>query len=172
VPRRAVRGCAECARSRSRPRQQKQHWPNDYGTTLQQIVEFTQDRPAAARWILVPTLAAGHTLGERLARGGSPGRTCDSLLRSIWRRGLPARFWALVASRRWTPGSVPRSFCSCCSICRPMSRSISGRSSTSRAWPKPLWAAVSDFRLAGLNFSDLQPEAFKSRQKHAEWQRF
>ncbi len=37
---------------------------------LQQIVEFMQDRPAATRWILVPTLAAGHTLGERLARAG------------------------------------------------------------------------------------------------------
>src|ERR1019366_2954226 len=37
---------------------------------LQQIVEFMQNRPAATRWILVPTLAAGHTLGERLARDG------------------------------------------------------------------------------------------------------
>src|SRR4030095_12893384 len=39
-------------------------------TMMQQIVESMHGQPAGARWVLVPTLAAGHTLGERLARGG------------------------------------------------------------------------------------------------------
>ncbi len=135
---------------------------------LQQIGEFMQDEPAGTRWILVPTLAAGHTLGERLARGGFAWAN----LRFTTPLDLASRIAGRVLGlRRMTgmdpgigpalllqllldlPAEVPQYF-----------RKIVDQPGVAEA----LWKAVSDFRLAGLSFADLRPEAFTSREKQAE----
>ena len=135
---------------------------------LQQIVEFMQDRPAATRWILVPTLAAGHTLGERLARDGFAWAN----LRFTTPLALAARIAGPVLGSRGItemdqglgpalllellldlPAEVPQYF-----------RKIVDQPGVAEA----LWEAVGDFRLAGLGSTDLRPEAFTSREKHAE----
>ena len=135
---------------------------------LKQIVAFMQDRPTDTLWILVPTLAAGHTLGERLARGGfawanlrftTPldlaSRIAGPVLGS---RGVtamdaglgPALLLQLLLD---LPVEGPRYF-----------RKIADQPGVAEA----LWRAVRDFRLAGLSFADLRPEAFTSQEKHAE----
>jgi len=135
---------------------------------LQQIVEFMQDDPTGTRWILVPTLAAGHTLGERLARGGfawanlrftTPldlaSRIAGRVLGSRGVTGMdpglgPALLLQLLLD---LPAAVPQYF-----------RKIVDQPGVAEA----LWRAVRDFRLAGLSFADLRPEAFTSLEKHAE----
>ena len=135
---------------------------------LQQIVEFMQNRSAGTRWILVPTPAGGHTLGERLAREGIAWAnlrftTAIDLAASIAGPILGARGFTkmdygvgpalLLQLLLDLPPETPRYF-----------RKIADQPGVAEA----LWKAVREFRLGGLSFADLRAEAFKSREKHAE----
>ena len=137
-------------------------------TLLQQIVEFMREQPTGARWVLVPTLAAGHTLGERLARGGHAwanlrfttpldlaARIAGPILGARGLREMDLGFGPALLLQLLVdlPAGVPRYF-----------RRIVEQPGLAEA----LWNAVRDFRLAGLRFTDLRAEAFASPEKHAE----
>jgi RecB family exonuclease len=135
---------------------------------LPQIADFMREQPTRQRWVLVPSLAAGHTLGERLARAGfawlnlrftTPlalatriaGSELGSLGITEMDPGLgPALLLQLLFN---LPREVPQYF-----------RKIAEQPGVAEA----LWRTVRDFRLAGLRSADLQPEAFSSPDKHAE----
>jgi ATP-dependent helicase/nuclease subunit B len=135
---------------------------------LQQIAEFMQEQPTGTRWILLPTTAAGHTLGERLAREGFAWAN----LRFTTPLDLATRIAAPVLGARGVremdpglgpalllqllldlPAEVPQYF-----------RKIMDQPGVAEA----LWMAVRDFRLAGLSCANLPAEAFTSRDKHDE----
>ncbi len=136
---------------------------------LQQIIEFRDERLSGARWILVPTLAVGHTLAEHLARGGHAWANLrfttplDLAARiagpSLGGRGVremdaglgPALLLQLLID---LPAGIPRYF-----------RKIVEQPGVAEA----LWDAVRDFRLAGLRVTDLREETFSSPEKHAEF---
>jgi RecB family exonuclease len=139
-------------------------------SVLQQIVDFTRQGPTAARWILVPTLAVGHTLGERLALAGyawanlrftTPldlaSRIAGPVLAAIEMREMdpglgPALLLQLLLD---LPAEKPAYF-----------RKIADQPGVAQA----LWETVFDIRMSGLGPADLPCDAFASPDKYAEFE--
>ncbi len=135
-----------------------------------QLAELCRTQRTAAKWVLVPSHAVGHTLGERLALEG----TNWANLRLVPPLDLALQIAAPFLVEREIdpapdilgpalvmrlllelPGSVPSYF-------RPLAEH-----------PKmadALWATIRELRLAGMRAVDLRRAAFASAAKQAEFE--
>ncbi len=133
-----------------------------------QIEEVCRFAPTRSKWILIPSRALGHTLGERLAREGAGWANLrftppiDLALQMaapyLVERGIdpvpygigPALITRLLLD---LPRATPAYF-------RPLGEHP--------RMADALWAAFRELRMAGLTAADLPRDAFASAAKHAE----
>jgi ATP-dependent helicase/nuclease subunit B len=134
---------------------------------VRQLADLCRAHPTRAKWVFVPSLAAGHALGERLARTGTSWANLrfatpfDVAIRMagpfLVEGGLdptedtlgPALVMRLLAA---LPAGM--------AYFRPMAEQ--------ETLAAALWNAIRELRLAGLRSGDLCREAFASAEKHAE----
>lgn len=137
---------------------------------LTQLAELCRTERTRAKWVIVPTHTLGHTLGERLALGGSGWanvRFATSLDLALpmaapflVERGVdpapdgigPALIMRLLLE---LPATVPIYF-----------RRLSEQPQMAEA----LWATIAELRLADIAAAALPREAFATPSKHAELQ--
>ncbi|MDP2627883.1 MAG: PD-(D/E)XK nuclease family protein [Candidatus Rokubacteria bacterium] len=135
---------------------------------LTQLAELCRVERTRAKWVLVPTHALGHTLGERLAlegKGWANLRFTTPLDLALpmaapflVERGIdpapdgigPALVMRLVLE---LPSTVPSYF-----------RHLAEQPKMAEA----LWGAIRELRMAGFSAGDLPPRAFESPAKRAE----
>jgi ATP-dependent helicase/nuclease subunit B len=135
---------------------------------LAQLADLCGDQRTRAKWVVVPTHALGHTLGERLVLGGTAWanlRFATPLELALQmaapflvERGIapaadevgPALVMRLLLD---LPPSVPAYF-----------RRLAEQPKMAEA----LWATIHELRMAGVSAADLAPAAFVSADKHAE----
>jgi ATP-dependent helicase/nuclease subunit B len=135
-----------------------------------QLQDLCRAEPTRAKWVFVPGHGLGHTLGERLALEGTGWANLrftpplDLALQMaapfLVETGIdpapdglgPALLTRLLLD---LPRSTPKYF-------RPLAEQP--------RMAEVLWAAIRELRMAGLTAIDLKPEAFASRDKHAELQ--
>jgi len=135
---------------------------------LSQLAELCRTERTRAKWVLVPSHALGHTLGERLALEGTSWANLrfttplDLALPMaapfLVERGIdpapdgigPALVMRLLLE---LPSSVPGYF-----------RHLAEQPKMAEA----LWGEIRELRMAGLGAADLPSSAFGSPAKHAE----
>ena len=133
-----------------------------------QLADLCRSHPTASKWVIVPSHALGHTLGDRLALEGTSWLNLrfktpfDLALEmagpSLAARGIdptaddsgPALMMRLL---RELPDEVPAYF-----------RHLALHPQMGAA----LWSTVRELRLAGLTSNDLPEDAFTNPDKHAE----
>ena len=137
---------------------------------LAQLAEICRTERTRAKWVIVPTHTLGHTLGERLALGGSGWANVrfttplDLALPMaapfLVERGVdpapdgigPALIMRLLLE---LPSTVPRYF-----------RGLAEQPQMAEA----LWATMAELRMAGVTASALPGDAFANARKRAELQ--
>ncbi len=135
-----------------------------------QLAELCRTERTRAKWVVVPSHALGHTLGERLALAGTSWvnlrftTPVDLALPMaapfLVERGIdpapdeigPALITRLLLE---LPGVIPVYF-----------REMAEQPRMAEA----LWATIRELRMAGMRATDLRPEAFTMAAKHAELQ--
>lgn len=135
---------------------------------LTQLAELCRSERTRPKWVVVPSHALGHTLGERLVLGGTAWANLrfttplDIALQMaapfLVERGIepaadevgPALVMRLLLD---LPTSVPRYF-----------RRLAEQPKMAEA----LWATIHELRMAGVPAAELAPAAFVSADKHAE----
>jgi ATP-dependent helicase/nuclease subunit B len=134
---------------------------------VRQLKHLCGAYPTRSKWVIVPSHAAGHTLGDRLAREGTDWANLrfvtplDLALRMagpfLVERGItpsedtlgPALMMRLLLDLPEDGGYF-----------RPMAEQPS--------MGQALWRTIRDLRMAGLRAADLHPDAFTSPAKHRE----
>lgn len=134
---------------------------------VDQLASLCRTHVTRAKWVFVPSHAIGHTLGERIALGGTNWLNprfvtpLDIALRMgapfLVERGIdpseegigPALMMRLLLDLSEDQGYF-----------RPLAEQPS--------MAQALWSTVRELRMAGVKSGDLEPEAFESRNKHAE----
>jgi ATP-dependent helicase/nuclease subunit B len=134
---------------------------------IQQLMEMCRIWPTRTKWVIVPSHGIGHTLGDRLVRGGTDWANLrfvtplDLALRMagpfLVERGIdpsedtlgPALMIRLLLDSSAGHGYF---------------RPVAEQPSMGRA----LWATLSEFRMAGLHAGDLKTNAVVSEAKHNE----
>jgi ATP-dependent helicase/nuclease subunit B len=137
---------------------------------LTQLTELCRTERTRAKWVIVPTHALGHTLGERLALGGNGWANVrfttplDLALPMaapfLVERGVdpapdgigPALIMRLLLE---LPATVPAYF-----------RGLAEQPQMAEA----LWATMAELRMAGVTAGALPREAFTNANKYAELQ--
>lgn len=137
---------------------------------LTQLADLCRTERTRPKWVIVPTHALGHTLGERLVLGGTPWANLrfttplDLALQMaapfLVERGVepaadevgPALVMRLLLD---LPPDVPRYF-----------RRLAEQPRMAEA----LWATIHELRMADVAAADLAPAAFVGADKHAELQ--
>jgi RecB family exonuclease len=135
---------------------------------LTQLAELCRTEPTRAKWVIVPTHSLGHTLGERLAHGGTGWANLrfmtplDLALPMaapfLVERGVdpapdgigPALIMRLLLE---LPSSVPGYF-----------RGLAEQPQMADA----LWASMAELRMAGITAAALPRQAFANERKHGE----
>ncbi len=135
-----------------------------------QLAELCRTERTRAKWVVVPSHALGHTLGERLALTGTSWvnlrftTPVDLALPMaapfLVERGIdpaPDEIGAALITRLLLelPGAIPIYF-----------REMAEQPRMAEA----LWATIRELRMAGMRAADLRPEAFTMAAKHAELQ--
>jgi hypothetical protein len=133
-----------------------------------QLHDLCRAEPTRAKWVFVPGHGLGHTLGERLALEGTSWanlRFTPPLELALQMAGpffveagvdpAPDGLGPALVTRLLLdlPRATPAYF-------RPLAEQPQ--------MAEVLWAAIRELRMAGLTAIDLEPEAFASRDKHAE----
>src|SRR5947208_1829369 len=133
---------------------------------LLQLVDVCRAWPTRAKWVVVPSHAIGHTLGDRLAREGTDWAN----LRFVTPLDLALRMSGpFLVERGITPSEdtlgaalmmrllleLPEK----AGYFRPMAEQPSMGQS--------LWRTVRELRMAGLRADDVHLDAFTSSAKHA-----
>src|SRR5262245_20615489 len=135
---------------------------------LRQLADLCRAERTRAKWVIVPSHGLGHTLGERVALGG----TSWANLRFATPLDLALPMAAPFLVERGTdpaadaigpplvmrllldlPATVPAYF-------RPLA--------DQPRMAEALWAAISELRLAGVTVAAVRRDAFASADKHAE----
>src|SRR5262245_14970959 len=135
---------------------------------LRQLADLCRAERTRAKWVIVPSHGLGHTLGERVALGG----TSWANLRFATPLDLALPMAAPFLVERGTdpaadaigpplvmrllldlPATVPAYF-------RPLA--------DQPRMAEALWAAISELRLAGVSAAAVPRDAFASADKHAE----
>ena len=138
---------------------------------LDRLAALCGEAPTAPKWVLVPTHALGHTLGDRLAlqrvswvnlRFKTPfDLALETAAPFLVERGLdpvgddvgPTLVMRLLLD---LPDATPRYF-----------RSLDGQT-VQEKMAAAVWATLRELRLAGLGPDDLPPAAFADADKHTE----
>jgi len=137
---------------------------------LSQLADLCRTERTRAKWVIVPTHTLGHTLGERLALGGTGWANLrfttplDLALPMaapfLVERGIdpapdgigPALIMRLLLE---LPSTVPTYF-----------RGLAEQPQMAES----LWATMAELRMAGITAAALPREAFVNASKHAELQ--
>ena len=135
---------------------------------ISQLAQLCEKNPTGSKWVIVPTHALGHTIGDRLVLEGTNWANLrfktpfDLALElagpSLAERGIdpaaddsgPALMMRLL---RELPDDVPKYF-----------RHLALHPQMGSA----LWATVRELRLTGVSSRDLSAEGFERADKHAE----
>ena len=135
---------------------------------IDQLVQLCQDNPTRSKWVIVPTHALGHTIGDRLVLEGTHWanlrfKTPFDLALELAGPGLAERGIdpaaddsgpaVIMRLLRELPDEVPAYF-----------RHLALHPQMGSA----LWATVRELRLAGIASSALSPDGFENADKHAE----
>ena len=134
---------------------------------VQQLGDVCRRWPTRAKWVIVPSHALGHTLGERLAR-----REINwTNLRMVTPLDLALRMAGpYLVERGITPSEDTLGPALMIRLLLDLPaadgyfRPIAEHSSMGQA----LWATVRELRMAGLRATDLEAGAFASTAKHRE----
>ncbi|MCC6863000.1 MAG: PD-(D/E)XK nuclease family protein [Bryobacterales bacterium] len=135
---------------------------------IEHLAGVCRELPWQTKWVILPTAALGHNLGERLAREGvnwanlrfttpleiattTVGPALATGNTTMLDEGMgPALSLSLLLE---LPEDVPRYF-----------RGVADQPGMAEA----LWASIQDLRLAGVSSADFSATAFASGDKHAE----
>ena len=133
-----------------------------------QLHELCRAEPTRAKWVFVPGLNLGHTLGERLALEGTSWanlRFTPPLELALW---MAAPFLVEAGVEPATDGLGPARITR---LLLDLPRATAEYFRPLAEQPRMaevLWAALRELRMAGLAAADLQPGAFAIPAKHAE----
>jgi hypothetical protein len=134
---------------------------------LEQLAELCREHVTRAKWVFVPSHAIGHTLGERIALGGTNWLN----LRFVTPLDIAARMGAPFLVERGIdpseeglgPALIMRLM-----LDLPQSGGYFRPLADQPTLADALWSTIRELRMAGVKSSDLQPRAFASVEKHAE----
>jgi hypothetical protein len=134
---------------------------------LQQLTDLIQDEPTLAKWAIVPSLAVGHNVGERLASEGIAWgnlrfTTVFDLAVRVAGPGLAREGKALVDQA--VGPALTLELLLDLPATPPYFRAIAEQSGVAES----LWTTVSELRLAGIGAGALKPERFASAAKAEE----
>ena len=133
-----------------------------------QLIRFTQEQPTRPRWIIVPSMAVGNTLADRLALDGYTWanlrfQTASDLALRIDGPALS------TAGKRVVKGGIgPALTLQLLLNVGTGTGEYFGPIADQPGVADALWRAVCDLRLAGLTHADLVPSAFSNPVKHRE----
>lgn len=135
---------------------------------LQQLTDLLKAEPTVVKWVVVPSLAVGHNIAERLVSEGNAWgnlrfATISDLAARVAGPELAREGKTLVDPSvgaalalellRDLPATLPAYF-----------RPIAEQTGVAEA----LWATISELRLAGIDAGALKPERFSSSAKAEE----
>jgi ATP-dependent helicase/nuclease subunit B len=137
-------------------------------TLYRQLIAFTRAQPTRPRWIIVPSMAVGKTLADRLALDGYAWanlrfQTASDLALRIAGPALSTA-GKLVLKDGIGPALTLQLLLNLGATGGEYFRQIAEQPGVGDA----LWRAVRDLRLAGLTHMDLVPAAFSNPVKHRE----
>jgi ATP-dependent helicase/nuclease subunit B len=135
---------------------------------LQQLTDLIQSEPTLTKWVVVPSLAVGHNIGERLASEGIAWgnlrfTTAFDLAVRVAGPGL-AREGKTLVDPAVGPALTLELLLDLPATLPPYFRAIAEQSGVAEA----LWTTVSELRLAGIGAGALKPERFASAAKAEE----
>jgi RecB family exonuclease len=134
---------------------------------VQQLAELCRTHVTRTKWVIVPSHAAGRTIGERVALGGTNWVN----LRFVTPLDLAVRMGAPFLVER---GIDPSEEGLGPALMMRLLLELPVRDGYFRplaehpTLAQALWSAVRELRMAGVRSSDLPPGAFRSSHKHAE----
>ena len=135
---------------------------------LAQLAELCRTERARAKWVIVPTLTLGHTLGERLALGGNGW--VNVRFTTPLDLALPMEAPFLVeggvdpAPDDIGPALIMRLLLELPPTVPAYFRELAEQPQMAEA----LWASLAELRMTGVSAAAFPPEAFTSAGKHAE----
>ena len=134
---------------------------------VQQLVDLCRRAPTRAKWVIVPSHAVGHTIGDRLARDG----TSWANLRFVTPLDLALRMAGpFLVERGITPSEDTLGPALMIRLLLDLPsddgyfRSVAEQPTMGQA----MWSTVRELRMAGLRACDLDGRAFSSTAKHRE----
>ena len=134
---------------------------------IQQLVDMCRRAPTRAKWVIVPSHAIGHTIGDRLARDG----TSWANLRFVTPLDLALRMAGpFLVERGITPSEDTLGPALMIRLLLDLPadggyfRPIAEQPTMGQA----LWSTLRELRMAGLRATDLEANAFSSTAKHRE----
>jgi ATP-dependent helicase/nuclease subunit B len=134
-------------------------------TQLDQLCRAERTRP---KWVVVPSHALGHTLGERLVLGG----TAWANLRFTTPLDLALQMAApFLVERGIDPAADEVGSALVMRLLLDLPPGVPlyfRRLAEQPRMAEALWATLHELRMAGLSAADLAPAAFVSADKHAE----
>jgi ATP-dependent helicase/nuclease subunit B len=136
---------------------------------LDQLASLCKEHVTRAKWVFVPSHAAGRTIGERIALEGTNWLN----LRFVTPLDIALRMGAPFLVDRGTdpseeglgPALMMRLMLDLPASDQPgYFRPLADQPTLAQA----LWTTVRELRMAGIKSADLEAEAFESKAKHAE----
>ncbi|MGH7268518.1 MAG: hypothetical protein ACREMB_27175, partial [Candidatus Rokuibacteriota bacterium] len=133
-----------------------------------QLQELCRAEPTRAKWVFVPGHGVGHTLGERLALGGTSWANLRFTPPLELALGMAAPFLVEAGTDPAPDGLGPALVTRLLLDLPSATPAYFRRLAEQPRMADVLWAALRELRMAGLGAADLKPEAFASPDKHAE----
>ena len=142
---------------------------------VDQLADLCRSHVTRAKWVFVPNHAIGHTLGERIALGGTNWLN----LRFVTPLDIALRMGAPFLVERGIdpseeglgPALMMRLLLDLPAHAPPHAHSLSGYFRPLADQPsmaQALWTTVRELRMAGVTSADIRPEAFESPAKQEE----
>jgi ATP-dependent helicase/nuclease subunit B len=134
---------------------------------VQQLVDVCRRSPTRAKWVIVPSHAIGHTIGDRLARDG----TSWANLRFVTPLDLALRMAGpFLVERGITPSedTLGPALMIRLLLDLPFDDGYFRPIAEQPTMGQALWSTLRELRMAGLRAGDLEARAFSSTAKHRE----
>ena len=131
-----------------------------------QLAQLCTIHLTRVKWVFVPTLAVGRTLGERLALEGINWlnlRFVMPLHRAPYGHAVPCRAWHRSIRGRPRPALMMRLL-----LDLPKADGYFRALADQPTMAQALWATVRELRLAGVKSRGLMATSFESPAKHVE----
>ena len=137
---------------------------------LTQLAELCRAERTRAKWVIVPTHTLGHTLGERLALGGTGWTNVHFTTPLDLALPMAAPFLVELgvdpAPDGIGPALIMRLLLELPSAVPTYFRGLAEQPQMAEA----LWATLAELRMAGITAATLPRQAFTNASKHAELQ--